>query len=161
MPRFSLISICYCVAGFAGYFAIFAIASRNDSSFVSWLANSLGLLYGTVLYVSGLAAFYVACRSSWQSTTPAGVAVAIPFTFIPALIGLIGLVQGYINVYHIFSLSGSYPKPSEIYFMHSMVLVCLLVGLCLTFTSFALLATAMLVKSRRLSSENSASENGG
>ena len=150
MPRFSLIFICYVVTGFAGYFALFAVASRNDSSFISWLANSLGLLYGTLLYTSGLSAFYVACRSVLRSTRPTEVAAVIPFTFLPAFIGAIGLVHGYIDVYRVLSYSGTSPNPSEMFQAHSVVLVCLLVGLCFTFVSFAILSIAMIVKCRPL-----------
>lgn len=150
MPRFSLMLICYVVTGFAGYFALFAVAIRNDSSFISWLANSLGFLYGTLLYTSGLSVFYVVCRSVLRSTRPTEVAAVIPFTFLPAFIGAIGLVHGYINVYQVLSLSGRLPHPSEMYQAHSVVLVCLLVGLCFTFVSFAILSIAMIVKCRTL-----------
>jgi hypothetical protein len=150
MPRFSLIFICYVVTGFAGYFALFAAAIRNDPSFISWLANSLGLLYGTLLYTSGLSAFYVACRSVQRSTRPTEVAAAIPFMFLPALIGAIGVVHGYIGLYRVLSYSGASPNPSEMFQAHSVVLVCLLVGLCFTFVSFAILSIAMIVKSRTL-----------
>lgn len=161
MPRFLLLAIFYFVAGCAGYFALFAIARQNNHSLVSWLTNSLGIFYGTLLYVSGLSVIIVACRTCWRAATPSAVAVAIPFTFVPAFIGLIGLIHGYINVYRILSLSGTYPKTTEMYRAHPMVMVCLLVGMCFSFISFALLAVAMLVKSRNPRSSDPAPDSGG
>ena len=161
MPRFSLLSIFYFVTACAGYFALITIAGRNDSSLVTWLANSLGVLYGTLLYVSGLAAFYVACRCSWRSANPSDVAVALPFAFLPTFVGLIGLVHGYISVFRIFSMYGKPPEPTEMYEAHATILVCLLVGLCLSLISFALLAIAMLVKCRKPQHSNAAPDSGG
>ncbi len=144
-----------------GYFALFIIAGRNDPFLLAWLANSLGMLYGTLLYVSGLASFYVACRCSWRFADASEVAVALPFAFLPAFVGLIGLVHGYISVFRILSMYGTPPKPTEMYEAHATILVCLLVGLCLSLISFALLAIAMLVKCHKPQHSTATPDRGG
>ncbi|TWU59524.1 hypothetical protein V7x_56020 [Crateriforma conspicua] len=146
MPRFSLILIGYCVTGFAAFFALVTMASRNDASFVSWLVNSLGLLYGTLLYVSGLAAFYISVRYSWRASTASQLAALIPFSLLPGFIGIVGLLHGYVSVFQILALSGTFPKPSDLHHAHATVLICPLVGLAFSLVSFAILAIAMVAK---------------
>ena len=130
MPRFSLLVACCFVAACAGYFALIAVAGQDEDLLASWLAKTLGLLYETVLYASGLSAIFVACRTSWRAASPSAVAVAIPITILPAFIGLIGLIHGYINFYRILAWSSTNPNPTEMWSMHSTVLVCSLAECC-------------------------------
>ena len=148
MPRFSLISICFGIAGFAGYFAIVAITIRSDSSVIAWLARSLGALYGTLIYFSGLSALYIACRTVRHATRPSELAVVIPLAMLPAFMGLVGLVHGYVGVYRILSVSRKRVASTSLFELHASVLACPLVGLVFSFVTVAIIAIAMVAKAR-------------
>jgi len=137
----------FCITGFAGYFALLAMAARNDDSLLSWLANSLGLLYGTLLFITGLASICIACRSTRRSVERQSVASAIPFVFLPAYIGIIGCVHGYIHIYHILLMTGTTIKQSHMFFAYHTALVSFLVGLVLSFIPFAILCVTLILKS--------------
>ena len=147
LPRFSLLSLLYLIAAVAGYFAFLPSGGRSGNSLVGWISHSYGSLYGNLLYVSGAVAFYVACRFAWRFQEPARLAIAIPITFVPAFIGLIGMVHGYLSVFRLMAVSASYATPGEVQQAHATVLQCLVVGLVLSFVSFSTLAVAMVVKS--------------
>lgn len=149
MRRFSLFALCYVVAGSAGYLALVLASSRSSASIASWLVDSLGFLYGTLLYIAGLSALYMSCRIVRRVRDPAAVATALPIAFLPSFIGVVGLVHGYISIFRMVAASGTYPKPNDMLDAQSTVLVCLLTGLVLTFPSFVLLAVAMVVKQTR------------
>ena len=157
MSRSSLISVVYLIAGIAGYLALLYLRSQSDAPAIVWMADALGVIYGTLLYASGLAALYVACRFSWRCTTPAEVAAAIPFVLLPAYIGLIGLIHGYVSVYWFYASSGMLPRQGELYGTQAMVLICPLVGLGFSFPAFVILSIAMVIKSR---SSGPANQNG-
>ncbi len=147
LPRFSLLSLLYLMAAVAGYLAFVPSGGQRGNSLVGWISHSYGSLYGNLLYVSGTVVFYVACRFAWRFQEPARLAIAIPITFVPAFIGLIGLVHGYISVFRLMAVSASYATPAEVQQAHATVLQCLVVGLVLSFISFSTLAVAMVVKS--------------
>jgi hypothetical protein len=149
LKRFSLLSICYTVAGIAGYFALIVASHQTPGSFVDWIVRSLGFLYGTVLYVAGLLAFYVACRTIRTASSAADIAVAIPISLLPTVVGVIGVVHGYISVFYVFSISGMIPEPTDLYSAHATVLVCAMTGLCLTLPSFVILAVVLVVRPSR------------
>lgn len=112
MKRFSFSALCYVSAGFAGYLALVVTSNGSSASIASWLLDSLGFLYGTLLYVTGLAALYMSCRTIRRARNPGTVACALPIAFLPAFIGVIGLIHGYTSVFHLVAASGTYRKPN-------------------------------------------------
>ena len=119
MRRYSLVTLVYVVAGFAGYFALIVAAQRHPEARVAWLAEALGFLYGTILYVTGFAALYMACDAIRNASSSSDIASAIPISLLPAFIGVVGMVHGYINVYETLSMSGTTAKPVSLYWVQS------------------------------------------
>lgn len=150
VPRFSLGTFLYLVIGIAVYASMLSAAFFGQASWFAWIFNALGLIYGTLLYATSCASLYITFRITWLARKPSEVAVAIPFVFLPTFIGVVGLLHGYMRVYRVLAISASIPKPSEMFYAHAMVLVCLLVGLIATLICFTWLAIAMLVKQWRL-----------
>lgn len=146
MKRFSLLAIFYTVFGAAGYFAMIVASNTMPGSFVEWIVQSLGFLYGTILYFTGLVAFFVALGTVRKSISAAETVTAIPITLLPALVGVIGAVHGYISVFRALALSRTNLDPTVLYDAHATVLACGMTGLCLTFPSFAMLAIALALR---------------
>ncbi|MEL6109355.1 MAG: hypothetical protein AAFU85_25390 [Planctomycetota bacterium] len=147
MPRLSLFFICYVVACVAVLFSLILSANGAEPGVARWLLNSLGLMYGGLLYVSGTAAIYVSIRVASRSKSLADLASALPFAFVPTLIGLIGLLHGFISFSSLLRGQPTPPKPSELYFAQSVALASPLVGLCFSTIAFVILATVMLRRS--------------
>jgi len=146
MKRSKAPIVIFWTIGLAVFFASFVLASRSTETVANWYWDSLGVLYGTLLYFSGLAGLYVACRNSWNSSGFADLAITIPIALLPAFIGLIGSVHGYISVNHSISDLGASLNQTEMSFAHVTVLTSFLVGLCFSLVPSVIISIAVLFR---------------
>ena len=148
MPRFSIVGIAYVVAVVAGLFAFLSFATRFENSFAGWLLQSLGLIYVVAFTASGALAVFVAFRSCKRSRTPSEVAVGIPVTVVPIMVGVIGLLHGYVSLYRVIGMPKLAVQPINLYDAAATILACPMIGLLLSCLTFTPLAIAMVVKQR-------------
>ncbi len=148
MKRTNAAAVIYLAVGFAVFIASFVVASSSSRNItiVSWYWDSLGSLYGTLIYFSGLMGLYVACRNLWNSNGSTEIVTAIPVAVLPAVFGLIGSVHGYISVHHSISELGASIDQTQMSFAHVTVLTSLLVGLCFSIVPLIVIAIAALVR---------------
>ncbi|MCS7469963.1 hypothetical protein NZK35_25205 [Stieleria sp. ICT_E10.1] len=147
MNRISLFTLCFAVAAFAAFFAIVVMGARQPDSIAGWLVESLGWFYGVTIYGTGSFALLVAIAQLRRSCSPASTACLIPLAFIPAFVGVIGLLHNYIYMNRLIASSPSYPKHDALAYGHAFGLTPLLVGMCFTTVAFAILSFSLLHRS--------------
>ena len=148
MQRFSLFTLLYGVAAFAVFFGVSFTGTKYPDSLSGWIVESVGGLYGTLIYATGLVALLLAVTRVGTSDTPGPIAAAIPVVWLPSLIGLVTLLHGYIVMYRIIASMPSYPKPSELFYAHAICLTRLLLGLSFSIISFTILSVGLIRHSR-------------
>ena len=158
LSRFSLFTLVFVVAAFACYFAVIAWGTRNPLSIAGWLIESLGAIYGTAIYATGFSTLFVAIRSALRSTETHAVAIVMPFTLVPTMIGTIAMLHGYIFMNRVIASSPSYPKHSDTAYAHAFSLTPMLVGLCFTTASFTILCITLMLRGRSPSPSKSAEQ---
>ncbi|MDM4019413.1 hypothetical protein [Roseiconus lacunae] len=147
MNRISLFTLCLAVAAFSAFFAIVVMGIRQPGSIAGWLIESLGWFYGVTIHGTGSVALLVALAQLRRSYSPASTACLIPITFIPAFVGVIGLLHNYIYMNRVIASSPSYPKHDAFAYGHAFGLTPLLVGMCFTTVAFAILSFSLLHRS--------------
>jgi len=146
MKRSKAPTVIFWTIGFAVFFASFVLASSSTETVANWYWDSLGALYGTLLYFSGLAGLYVACRTFWNSSGSAEVAITFAIALLPAFIGLIGSVHGYISVHHSISDLGASLNQTQMSSAHVTVFTSFLVGLCFSIVPSIIISIAILFR---------------
>ncbi len=122
----------------------------DDIQFVlSWMFNSLGLFYGTVLPLTGFVIFVGACLVVGLNKRPSVIAAYLVFLPFPFLIGLFATFHGCILSFYYFSQNDSRPSLELILGNLSLALFSSLVGLALTFPSLLVLAFGLLIRTIR------------
>ena len=121
----------------------------DDIQFVSWMFNSLGLFYGTVLPLAGFLIFVGACLVVGRNKRPSVIAAYLVFLPLPFLIGLFATFHGCILSFYHYSQYDSRPSLELILGNLSLALFSSLVGLALTFPSLLVLAFGLLIRTIR------------
>ncbi len=137
--------MCYTIAAIAVFLALI-LALNQMSLGLQWLFYSVGAFYGTILFVTGTWALYISCRSARNASSVAEVAVALPLAFLPVFIGLVGSLQGFVNVAYIVSVVSPPLKQSELFEGLGTAASTLVVGALLTLPSYLVISVAMLKK---------------
>ena len=124
---FSRLSLLAIVGGLA-CFAMFRVAANQlPSSFFADTVDSLGMLYGTLLFSSGLFAVLAALTKDLWHGRDGQIIPARWIVFLPALIGMVGVVHGYL------SLTPHYASlPEDIVLPHNTIWATVAVGAMLT-----------------------------
>jgi hypothetical protein len=124
----------------------------DDIQFVlSWMFNSLGLFYGTVLPLAGFLIFVGACLVVGRNKRPSVIAAYLVFLPLPFLIGLFATFHGCILSYYHYSQYDSRPTHALELILGNICLALFssLVGLALTFPSLLVLAFGLLIRTIR------------
>jgi hypothetical protein len=86
------------IGGCAGFFAMLDLARRGPSSFIVQTVNNLGVLYGILLFTTGLFAILSTSKKTLAGTSEDKVSGARWIVGLPALIGMIGVLHGYLGL---------------------------------------------------------------
>jgi hypothetical protein len=121
----------------------------DNQSVLSWMLNSLGFFYGTVLPLTGFVIFVGACLVVGLNKRPSVIAAYLVFLPLPFLIGLFATFDGFIASFMIMSQGDSAPRLAEIASGISTGLFSSLVGLAVTFPSLFVLAFGLLIRTIR------------
>ncbi len=94
------------VGGSVAFFVFQVLANQLPSSFIAQSFNSLGMLYGTLLFTTGLFAVLTALKKSSSSSSQGESKLAWAIG-LPMLIGAIGVIHGYFSL---MPLPADFPK---------------------------------------------------
>jgi hypothetical protein len=119
----------------------------QQMSYLSWVYNALGPMYGLLLPLLGLVAFIGACLVVARNRRPADIAAGVYFAAAPFILGVFGVVHGMIATFQVIAASGTTPKPSDLALGISTSLFAAMFGLLCSFPSYAVLAIGYLVRS--------------
>lgn len=100
------LSLSFClsvIGGCAGFFALQLVARQAPSSFVALTVNRLGLLYGVLLFTTGLYAMLVPAMEFLSRTTDNRGSRTLWIVGLPLLVGMVGVFHGYLSLAPYFS----------------------------------------------------------
>ncbi|MBB3207272.1 hypothetical protein FHS27_003093 [Rhodopirellula rubra] len=83
--------------GLASFLLLQVLANRMPSSFIADTVDSLGMLYGAMIFGTGLYAILVAFMKDLWNSPDSRMLSTRWIVFLPSLIGLIGVVHGYLR----------------------------------------------------------------
>ncbi|WP_442510790.1 hypothetical protein SH528x_002433 [Novipirellula sp. SH528] len=127
------------IGGCSGFFASQLVASQAPSSFIAITVDRLGVLYGTLLFATGLYAMLVTSKEFLSNTIDGSDSRALWIIGLPVLVGMVGVFHGYVGLAtHYSSL------PQEIAIPHATVWATAMVGAFFTMAS----ATMLLIGRR-------------
>lgn len=86
------------IGGCAAFFAMLDLARRGPSSFIVQTVNNLGVLYGILLFTTGLFAILSTSKRTLAGTSDEKVSGVRWIVGLPALIGMIGVLHGYLGL---------------------------------------------------------------
>ena len=86
------------VLGCAGFVGLGAVAAGRPASLVANTVDNLGMLYGASLMTTGTFAILVALQRGRGPQVVRGSAAGRWLVFLPAVVGLIGVAHGYVNL---------------------------------------------------------------
>ncbi len=144
MKQFSLLFVGYVIACVALGLAIVNIADMRPHSSLGFVANSLRDFYGVLIYTTGMLALYLAGRAIQLRTAAGRARRGMQVAMLPVLIGVIGTVDGYMQLNQILRMSLVVPDPTELYYGRLSMLMPLVVGFGFTTASCLLIALARL-----------------
>lgn len=124
------------IGGCLGFFAMLDLAQRGPSSFIVQTVNSLGVLYGILLFTSGLFAILSTSKLTLASTTDEKVSRVRWIVGFPTLIGMIGVLHGYLGLVPYYSRLSQ-----EIGIPHVTIWSTAMVGVFFTVVSAMILVT--------------------
>ena len=127
------------IGGCAGFFALQVVASQAPSSFIALTVDRLGVLYGTLLFTTGLLAMLVASNEFLSNTIDNKGSRALGIVGLPVLVGMAGVFHGYLGLAIYFS-----SLPPQIAIPHATVWTTAMVGAFFTMAS----ATILLIGRR-------------
>lgn len=132
------------VGGCVAFFVLQMLANQLPSSFIAESFNSLGVLYGTLLFTTGLFAVLSALKK-YPSSSSQGESKLAWAIGLPMLIGAVGVIHGYFSL---MPLPPDFPK--DIPFPHGTIWSTAVVGV------FFSAASAMILFSGRHRRQDSA-----
>lgn len=137
--KLSLLLCLSVIGGCAAFFVLQVVAGQAPSSFIALTVERLGVLYGSLLFTTGVFAMLVASREFLSNSTDDRGSRALWIAGLPVVIGMVGVVHGYL------SLAGYYSMLSpEIAIPHATVWTTAMVGVFFTILS----ATILLIGRR-------------
>jgi len=115
-------------------------------SILSWMFQSLGIMYGTAIPLSGLVVFLGACLVVALSRRPAVIAAYLVFLPLPLLIGVLGSVHGLIASHSVIAMSDVAPEPAAVAAGISTALFSTLAGMIVSFPSYFVLSIGLFLR---------------
>ncbi|GAA4470344.1 hypothetical protein [Novipirellula rosea] len=143
--RLSRLLILSAFGGFASFLLLQMLASRLPSSFIGDTVDSLGMLYGTMLFGTGLFAIVSAFMKDLWNSPDTRILRPRWIVFLPALIGAIGVLHGYLSMASYYST-----LPEDIAVPHNTVWATVTVG-----ALFTIAATAIVFARQRANQDPS------
>ena len=137
--RLSRLLILSVFGGLASCLLLQMLASRLPASFIADTVDSLGMLYGTMLFGTGLFAILAAFMKDLWYSPDDRILRARWIVFLPVLIGVIGVLHGYLSMASYFSA-----LPEDIAVPHNTIWATVTVG-----ALFTIAATAIVFAGRR------------
>ena len=127
-----------------------------QQSYLSWIFNSLGLFYGTLLPLLALVTFAMTLVLVAKGKGPMVGPALLLIVPVPMLLGFFGAIQGAIKSCTVISLSNVPVKASELALGISGALVLPMFGMLLMAPSFAVALFGMFLRSLLANSDQSA-----
>ena len=122
------------LGGCSGFFALQLVASQAPSSFIALTVDRLGVLYGTLLFTTGLYAMLVTSKEFLSNTIDDRGSRALWIVGLPVLVGMVGVFHGYLGLATYYS-----NFPPEIAIPHATVWTTAMVGAFFTIASATIL----------------------
>ena len=120
-------------------------AAPRQQSMLMWTFNALGWRYTLALPLAGLVCFVLALLIVVRGGSYAGPALLFVVP-IPALIGLLGVVDGIVMVTTVFAGSSVAPKPNEVLEGLGTSVVTLLVGLLVMAPAYLVATMGLFIR---------------
>ncbi|EKK03109.1 hypothetical protein RBSH_01567 [Rhodopirellula baltica SH28] len=136
LPQLFIVSV---IGGIASFSLTQMLANRMPSSFIADTADSLGMLYGTLIFGTGLFAILAALTKDLWHSPDTQIFKTRWIVFLPALVGLVGVLHGYLSMAPYYSA-----LPSDIAVPHNTIWATVTVG-----ALFTIVATAIVFAGRR------------
>jgi hypothetical protein len=117
-----------------------------QQSYLMWMFQALGPLFGFLLPASGIVLFAGACLVVLLSRRPSVIASFLVFLPLPIMIGVLGSLLGFISAFSVIAASEVAPKPAEVAAGISTGLFSTLVGLLVTFPAFLVTSCGLFIR---------------
>lgn len=121
------------IGGIASFALLRYLATILPSSFVADTVDSLGALYGTLLFATGIFAIFASFAQDRSAASDDAVLGARWIVFVPVIVGFIGVFHGYLSMAPYYST-----LPDDIAVPHNTVWATVTVGALLTIAATAI-----------------------
>ena len=118
----------------------------QQQSYLGWMFQSLGPVYGLALPLAGFAVFVGGCLVVLLSKRNSVVAAYLAVLPFPLMIGLLGTIHGMMSSFQVMGISSVAPRPADLAMGFSMALFSSLIGLLVTFPSYFVVVGGLLVR---------------
>lgn len=137
--RLSRLLILSAFGGLASFSLLQMAASRLPSSFIADTVHSLGMLYGAMIFGTGLFAILSAYMKDLWNSPDNRILRTRWIVFLPALVGAIGVLHGYLSMASYYAV-----LPEDIAVPHNTIWATVTVG-----ALFTIAATAIVFAGRQ------------
>ncbi|MEQ8785716.1 MAG: MotA/TolQ/ExbB proton channel family protein [Pirellulaceae bacterium] len=119
---------------------------RTERSLLTWMLEALGLFYGVLLPLAGLAVFVGACLVVAMNRRPSVIAAYLVFVPLPFLIGIFGTFDGFIRSFSVIAQANGTPGIVPISQGISTGLFTSLIGMLVMFPSYFVVAIGLFLR---------------
>lgn len=136
LMRLSRLLILSAFGGLASFSLLQIAASHLPSSFIADTVDSLGMLYGAMIFGAGLFAILAAFMNDLWNSPGSRILRTRWIVFLPALIGLVGVLHGYLSMASYYAA-----LPEDIVVPHNTAWATVTVGSLFTIAGTAIMFT--------------------
>lgn len=137
--RTSLPSIALAAVGCLAFLVLQYLTNGQPTSPISSIVNALGPLYGTLLFATGILAMYSSLRTVSSQANALEQRKSFRIAFIPTVIGLVGVVHGYLSVLLQYAYLPAGTDLSAFQIPHSAIWATLFIGGLFTMASLSIM----------------------
>jgi hypothetical protein len=124
-------------------------------SYVYWMYQALGPVFGLLLLGTGFLVFVGSCMVVARTKHPAPIAAFLAIVFLPLLIGLYGALLSFMQMYATISTYDWPPRSASVAEGIGAALFCAFAGFTFTWPSFLVVCCGLFVRSLHFARDRS------